>query len=62
MILKAHAIKVARTGRALAAALGVTPQAVSKWPDALPELYVYRLRERKPRWYAAAKRMAQEIA
>lgn len=59
LILKKHAIQAAKTGTALANVLGVTKQAVSKWPDVLPELYCYRLRARKPRWYAAAIRMSE---
>ena len=62
VILKAHAIAVAKSGQRLGKALGVSRQAVSKWPEQLPELYVYRLRERKPAWYRRVLKMAQEIA
>lgn len=60
VILKKHAIQAAKTGTALANALGVTKQAVSKWPDELPELYVYRLRSRKPRWYSLARKLGEQ--
>lgn len=59
-ILKKHAIQAAKTGTALANVLGVTKQAVSKWPEVLPELYCYRLRSRKPRWYAVARKLTEE--
>ena len=59
VVIKANAIKVAKTGRKLAAVLGVTPQAVSKWPAVMPELYAYKLKCIKPRWFAAAVRMAE---
>ena len=59
VILKAHAIAAAGSGQRLGRVLGVSRQAVSKWGDALPELYVYRLRARKPAWYRQAVKLAQ---
>lgn len=60
VILKKHAIHAAKTGTALAKVLGVTKQAVSAWPEELPELYVYRLRERKPRWFSVARKLTEQ--
>lgn len=62
VILKKHAIQAAKTGTALASVLGVTKQAVSAWPEELPELYVYRLRDRKPRWYSLARKLTEQRA
>lgn len=62
VILKKHAIQAAKTGTALASVLGVTKQAVSAWPEELPELYVYRLRDRKPRWYSLARKLMEQQA
>lgn len=56
---KRQAIEFAGGVGKLAAILGISPQAVSKWPDGrIPELQVYRLRERKPRWFAKLRREA----
>lgn len=51
---------VARAGNAskLAALLGVSPQAVSKWPEAIPPLRLYQLREKKPRWFRKPRAVA----
>jgi predicted transcriptional regulator len=48
---------VARAGNAnkLAALLGISPQAVSKWPETIPPLRLYQLREKKPRWFRKAR-------
>ena len=49
---KSEAIAKAKTARELARILGVTPSAVSQWPDGeLPELHNYRLKDRKPHWF-----------
>lgn len=48
---KSEAVKLAGSQSALARLLGITPQAVSKWGDAVPELQEYRLRNIKPRWF-----------
>lgn len=53
---KTEAIKRAKTGKALALLLGISPQAVSKWADdRIPPLQVYRLRELRPRWFRKTK-------
>ncbi len=60
LILKKHAIQAAKTGTALAKVLGVSKQAVSAWPEELPELHCYRLRERKPRWFSLARKLTEQ--
>lgn len=50
------AVRFAGTKAELARILGLSPQAVSKWADTLPPLQVYRLREKKPRWFAKLRR------
>lgn len=50
------AVRFAGTKAELARILGLSPQAVSKWVDTLPPLQVYRLREKKPRWFAKLRR------
>lgn len=48
---KAEAVAKAGGVNKLARLLGVSPQAVSKWPAEIPELRVYQLRVRKPSWF-----------
>lgn len=49
---KTDAIALAGSPGRLAEILGISRQAVSKWPgEHVPELQLYRLRERKPRWF-----------
>lgn len=49
---KTDAIALAGSPGKLAEILGITRQAVSAWPgEHVPELQLYRLRERKPRWF-----------
>lgn len=48
---KSDAVKLAGSQSDLARLLGITPQAVSKWPPEVPPLQVYRLRELRPRWF-----------
>ncbi len=49
---KTDAIRLAGSPLKLAEILGISRQAVSKWPgEHVPELQIYRLRERKPRWF-----------
>ncbi len=55
---KEEAIKRAGNASKLAALLGISPQAVSKWPPEIPPLRVYQLRERKPRWFRKSKTAA----
>jgi hypothetical protein len=47
---KSDAVKRAGSITALAAILGLTRQAVSKWKE-IPQLQLYRLRELRPRWF-----------
>ena len=42
---KKTALKIYPTASQLATALGITQQAVSKWPDEVPRRHVERLRE-----------------
>ena len=52
---KSEAVKRAKTQKALAKLLGISPQAVSRWQaDYIPPLQVYRLRELRPRWFRKA--------
>jgi transcriptional repressor of cell division inhibition gene dicB len=41
---KEEAIRAFGTARALAEAIGVTEQAVSKWGDVVPELRVFQIK------------------
>ena len=52
---KTEAIAKAGNANKLAALLGISRQAVSKWPEKVPPLRVYQLREIKPRWFRKAK-------
>ena len=52
---KSEAIRRAGSQAELARLLGISPQAVSKWPgDKLPALQRYRLKELRPRWFRKA--------
>jgi hypothetical protein len=53
---KSQAIKFAGSAASLARVLGVTPSAISQWGEDMPPLQVYRLKERKPRWFAKLRR------
>lgn len=55
---KDQAIAKAGSKAKLARLLGVTKSAVSQWGDELPELQRYRLKEMRPRWFAAKKHKA----
>lgn len=48
----------------LARLLGITPQSINDWRGTLPELQAYRLKERRPKWFARIKResLAREEA
>lgn len=35
--------------------LGLTRQAVSAWPEEVPPLRLYQLRDKKPRWFRKQK-------
>lgn len=53
---KTEAIKRAGSQSALARLLGISPQAVCKWPDEVPQLQAYRLKEKKPSWFRKARK------
>ena len=58
---KTKATILAGSQAALAKILGISPQAVSRWPDdSIPELQMYRLRERKPRWFSVARKLTDQ--
>lgn len=46
------AIQLAGTSAELARVLGLSRAAISQWPDDVPPLRVYQLREMKPEWFA----------
>lgn len=45
------AIKLAGTSAELARILGLSRAAISQWPDDVPLLRVYQLKEKKPEWF-----------
>lgn len=45
---KSDLIAALGSQKAIAEQLGITPSAVSQWEEELPELQVYRIRERIP--------------
>jgi hypothetical protein len=53
---KSTAIKRAGSISALAALLNIKRQAVSKWPDEVPPLRVYQLRELRPEWFVKGRK------
>ena len=54
---KTKATILAGSQAELARILGISPQAVSKWQgDSIPELQMFRLKEKKPRWFAKLRR------
>jgi hypothetical protein len=53
---KATAIKRAGSITALASLLNIKRQAVSKWPEEVPPLRVYQLKELRPEWFAKGKK------
>lgn len=53
---KQFAINKAGSEAALAKLLGLSRQAVNQWPEAMPPLQVYRLRDIKPKWVAEWRR------
>ena len=50
-MLKSELIAAAGNGNKLARILGITAQAVSAWPETVPQLQQYRIRELRPRWF-----------
>lgn len=49
---KSTAVKKATSAYKLAQLLGISRQAVSKWPDLIPAGQVVRLQELRPEWFA----------
>jgi hypothetical protein len=47
-----QAIKLAGTSAELARLLGVSRAAISQWPETVPPLRVYQLKELRPEWFA----------
>jgi predicted transcriptional regulator len=45
---KSDLVAVLGSQRALAALLDITPSAVSQWPEDLPELRIYQVRDKVP--------------
>lgn len=45
------AITLAGTSAELARILGLSRAAISQWPDDVPPLRVYQLREKRPEWF-----------
>ncbi len=46
------AIQLAGSSAELARILGLSRAAISQWPEDVPLLRVYQLREKKPEWFA----------
>ena len=47
------------TARKLADLFGIKEQSVNKWGDHIPPLREYQLRELRPSWFAATKRITK---
>lgn len=57
---KSKLIKLAGSGKLLAAILDISPPAVSKWKeDGVPALRIYQLRELRPHWFETKKRVSR---
>ena len=52
---KTEAIKRAGSIRKLATLFGLTTQAIYSWPEQIPPLRVYQLRELRPQWFKGKK-------
>ena len=60
---KTQAIAKAGSAARLARLLGISKSAVSQWPETIPELQRYRLREMRPKWFAQVRReQAEKLA
>ena len=59
VMLKSQLIAAAGNGNKLARILGISPQAVSAWPETVPELQQYRIKELRPRWFRKGGPMNQ---
>ena len=55
---KTEAVRRAGNATKLAKLLSVTPQAVSRWPDILPQARGWQLRLLKPSWFRVRKPIA----
>ena len=58
---KSIALKKAGGARALASLLGISTQAVNHWPDDVPPLRVYQIREKRPQWFAVKNREFKKL-
>lgn len=45
------AIQLAGSAAELSRILGITQSAISQWGDDIPELSLFRLKDRKPKWF-----------
>ena len=52
---KQTALKKATSVRLLAELLGISTQAVHKWPDTVPQTSEAKLRQLKPNWFSKTK-------
>lgn len=52
---KSELIAKAGSAAKLAAVLGLSRQAVAAWPEQVPALRLYQLRELRPRWFRKPK-------
>ncbi len=50
------AIKLAGSKSALGRILGISRQAVCQWGEQIPELQRYKLKEKRPKWFAQVRR------
>lgn len=57
---KTQAIAKAGSAARLARLLGISKSAVSQWPETIPELQRYRLKEMRPKWFAQVRREQAE--
>ena len=59
---KTTAIKKAGSAYKLAKMLGISKQAVSKWPEKIPEQREAQLRESNPKWFRQPAKPIAEVA
>lgn len=57
---KTQAIAKAGSAARLARLLGISKSAVSQWPETIPELQRYRLKEMRPKWFAQVRREEEQ--
>ncbi|NMM21559.1 MAG: Cro/Cl family transcriptional regulator [Rhodoferax sp.] len=53
------AIELAGSAAALSRILNITQSAICQWGDDIPELSLFRLKERKPAWFKSQPRKAR---